>query len=125
MIYVFGLGQTTPAAKTGESATPGLTVLDPDQPRLIFTLKDKFLNARASVPRPFVSEAFNSPPAKIDLAGLTPGQIGIYQVNVPIPSSFETPLPCEPGGDSAVRSNGIVMVTTAQGTENVPICVSQ
>lgn len=126
VIYAFGLGQTTPAARTGESAIAGLSVLDPGQPRLIVTLTDKFLNASASVPRQFLTQPVNPTPAKIDFAGLTPGQIGAYQMNVPIPSSFETPVACRLSGpDPAVRSNGFVTVTTAQGAENVPICVAQ
>ncbi len=121
VIFAFGLGRTTPPAETGKSAAAG-AVIDPDQ--LIVTLKDNFANAVSSLPRRFDSDPYNSPRAKTGFAGLAPGQIGLYQINVPIPSSFDTTLVCTTGGPQPlIHSNGILEVTTPQGTENVPICV--
>jgi len=125
LIYAFGLGQTTPPAKTAEASGAGLSVLDSQQPRLIVTLQDSLLNASPALPRAVVSEPYNLPHAKIDFAGLTPGQIGVYQINVPIPTSFQVPVRCGPDASvGAIRSNGLLQLTTAQGTENVPICVA-
>ena len=125
VVYAYGLGQTVPAAKSGEPSAAGLSVMDnPQSPRVFVTVHDQFLNVSGSTPRAFLSEPYNLPPARIDFAGLTPGQIGVYQINVPIPSTFQVPVPCGPDASiGAVRSNGFLQVTTAQGTENVPICV--
>ena len=125
LIYAFGLGQTTPAARTAEASGTGLSVLDPLQPRLIVTLQDSLLNASPAVPRAVVAEPYNLPRAKIDFAGLAPGQIGVYQINIPIPTSFQVPVRCGPDASiGSIRSNGLLQLTTAQGTENVPICVA-
>lgn len=125
VIYAFGLGQTTPPAKTAEASGTGLSVLDPLQLRLIVTLQDSILNSSPALPRALISGPYNSPFAKIDFAGLAPGQVGMYQINVPIPFSFQAPVRCGPDASvGAIRSNGLLQLTTAQGTENVPICVA-
>ena len=125
VINAYGLGQTTPPAKTGEGADTGLSVLDPQQPVLIVTLQDQFLNSVDSLPRAYISDPYNLPWAKIDSAGLVPGQVGLYQVKVPIPTSFQIPVLCGPDPVvGSIRSNGLLQLTTAQGTENIPICVT-
>ena len=125
LIYAFGLGQTTPPARTGAVSGTGLTVQDPQQPPVIVTVQDRFLNASPSLPRAASSDPYNSPFATLDFAGLAPGQVGVYQINVPVPVSFQVPVRCGPNtSGEPVRSNGLLMVTTAQGTENVPICVA-
>ena len=125
ILFAFGLGQTTPPATTAVTSGSGLSVLDPQQPRMFVTLRDSFLNAAPSLPRAIVAEPYNLPWAQVDFAGLAPGQVGLYQVNVPIPASFQIPVRCGPDPSiGAIRSNGLLQLTTAQGTEAIPICVA-
>jgi hypothetical protein len=51
---------------------------------------------------------------------LTPGQTGLYQLNIRVPETFEPKLPCGP----EVSSNAVAWVTTALGSELVPFCVA-
>jgi len=125
-VFAYGLGQTTPAARTGDVAGAGLSTVDPVQPRMFVTLTDRFLNSSPSLPRTQSADPYNQPFAEISFAGLAPGQVGVYQINVPIPRSFLVPVACGPDANvGAIRSNGILQVTTAQGTENIPICVAK
>jgi hypothetical protein len=124
-LFAYGLGQTTPPAATGIASGTGLSVVDSQPPRLIVTVRDNLLNAPSNSPRAFASEPYNLPWAQVDFAGLAPGQVGLYQINVPVPLTFEVPVPCGPDPSiSGVRSNGLLQLTTAQGTENIPICVA-
>lgn len=125
ILFAYGLGQTTPPATTAVTSGTGLSVLDPQQPRMFVTLRDSFLNSPPSLPRAIIAEPYNMPWAQVDFAGLTPGQVGMYQVNVPIPMSFQAPVRCGPDPVvGAIRSNGFLQLTTAQGTEGIPICVT-
>jgi hypothetical protein len=92
---------------------------------MFVTLQDSVLNSVPSLPRAIIAEPYNMPWAQVDFAGLTPGQVGMYQVNVPIPMSFQVPVRCGPDPSvGAIRSNGFLQLTTAQGTEGIPICVA-
>src|SRR5262249_44591776 len=53
----------------------------------------------------------NSASWAIRFAGLTPGEIGPYQLNLDVPTSFQ---PILPGGDE-VRSNASALTTTQWG----------
>jgi uncharacterized protein (TIGR03437 family) len=112
--FAYGLGQTPPPATTGAASGTGLSVLDSQPPRMFVT------------PRTFDGQPYRLPWAQVDFAGLAPGQVGLYQINVPIPVSFEAAVPCGPDpAIIAVRSNARLQLTTAQGTENIPICVAR
>ena len=79
VIYAFGLGQTTPAVKTGE-ATPATA------PNLLTTTVtvdfDFRPNATASHPYNNPGTTANPGPILPIFAGLTPGQVGLYQINI-------------------------------------------
>jgi len=114
IVYAYGLGPTNAAG----------SVLDPQEPRLLVTVQDQFLNANPAVPRNFVAEAFNLPAARMEYAGLAPGQIGLYQLNIVVPATFEAPFRCGPDeAIGTITANGHFWVTTAQGSELVPLCV--
>ena len=81
VIYAFGLGQTNPTPKTGQaSPTPASSFL-----YLQFDFR-----TNASPSRPYVNPLIMAPiptPGPV-FAGLTPGQVGLYQINVTIPSTI-------------------------------------
>ena len=82
VIWAFGLGQTNPTPKTGQaSPTPAATLSS-----VLYFQFDFRPNATPS--RPYINPLILTPiPAPV-FAGLTPGQVGLYQINVRIPSSI-------------------------------------
>lgn len=82
VIYAFGLGQTNPTPKTGEaSPTSAATLASPVYLRFDFT-------SNAMPSPPFINRSSTIPSPVPDFAGLTPGQVGLYQINVTIPSTI-------------------------------------
>src|ERR1039457_6824734 len=99
VIYAFGLGQTTPAVKTGSATTTPAPVLDPasrlGSGRTLELQYDFRPNAVPSSPFNILTGVISPTPPTgpvILLApvfvGLTPGQVGLYQINVQLPSAF-------------------------------------
>jgi hypothetical protein len=88
VIYAYGLGQTTPMPKAGQSSpTPAATLSSPLYLRFDFT-------SNAMPSPPFINRASAiAAPAPI-FAGLTPGQVGLYQINVTIPSTIPAVEKC-------------------------------
>jgi uncharacterized protein (TIGR03437 family) len=86
IIYATGLGQTAPAIRAGEAA--------PSDP------------LSSAVIQPDVS--LDGLPMAVDYAGLTPGGIGIYQINVRAPLEVSdgqnVPLTIRQGGMSTTVS---------------------
>lgn len=117
VVYAYGLGPVEPRVATGEVSPAGAVVGEPVSRVLRVTFR-VFRNANGSLPRYFDTEA---PPADAapEFAGLTPGQIGLYQMNVKVPESLEIPIAC--GGDT--KSNVLAKVFTSQGVENLAFCV--
>lgn len=80
IIYAFGLGQTNPTPRTGQAnPTPAATLASPLYLRFNFT-------SNAMPSPPFVNRASALTYPRPTFAGLTPGQVGLYQINVTIPS---------------------------------------
>jgi hypothetical protein len=110
-----GIGEPTPA--TGQvTPTPAPTVND------ISVYLDFHPNAsvtRPDYPRP--ASALTPP----YFAGLTPGQIGLYQVNVQLPASLPQLSPCGSGANyEPVYSNLTITVSSAYFSfDGAPICV--
>jgi hypothetical protein len=86
--------------------------------RVVAELQRDFLNAISSSPRRLVDTPTSNEFLPVDFAGLVPGQIGMYQLNIRLPAQLSS-YPC--GGD--VRTNAIINVTTLQGTEAIALCV--
>jgi hypothetical protein len=118
-VYAFGLGPTWPAAETGKPAPVGSEIRQSGVLRVWATLRSEPINASASAPRFFDSEASKLPGDAIQFAGLAPGWVGLYQLNIQVPRSFQTILPC----GSEIHANALALVTTPQGSEVVPLCV--
>ena len=98
VIYAFGLGQTMPAVKTGSATPTPAPVLDPASRLGARTLELQYdFRPNAEPSRPFnvlTGVISPTPPTApvILLApvfvGLTPGQVGLYQINIQLPSTF-------------------------------------
>ena len=118
IVYAYGLGPVFPDQASGTASTlaeiPQSGVL-----RVWAEFRNTLLNASPSVPRYFDSDAINTPGAALQFAGLTPGQVGMYQLNLRVPQPFPVALPCGP----EIHANAIALITTFRGTENVPLCV--
>lgn len=117
VIYAYGLGPTVPRVATGTPAPAGVEVVDAVARQLAVRLVP-FRNASGSLPRYFETEPVGTT-GDVMFAGLTAGQVGLYQVNVKVPESIEIPILC--GGDT--RSNILAKVSSARGIENLPLCV--
>ena len=55
-------------------------------------------------------------------AYLTPGQVGLYQINVQLPKSFPQVPPCSTT-DATVRSNLTIDLNGGFSYDGAPICV--
>jgi hypothetical protein len=106
VIYTFGLGQTTPAVKTGSATSTPAPVLGPasrlGSVRTLELQYDFRPNAEPSRPFNVLTGVISPTPPTAPVillapifVGLTPGQVGLYQINVQLPSAFPAVvLPC-------------------------------
>jgi uncharacterized protein (TIGR03437 family) len=96
-IWAFGLGQTSPAAVTGQPAK-----MAPSQET--FNLDFNY-QVNALPAKPYTGEPDRVPLAPL-FAGLAPGYVGLYQVNFTVPAQPPngTP-PCTPPGTAAAGAN--------------------
>jgi len=88
VLYAYGLGPTTPAVSSGQaSPTPAPVVLwGPD-----LTIQFDFRpNAGAAIPY----RAPNVVAPQALFVGLTPGQVGLYQINLKLPDVIPPVPPC-------------------------------
>jgi uncharacterized protein (TIGR03437 family) len=115
VIYAWGLGWTLPSVPTG-SATPETapTVYSPGwngvQVRFDFTV-DAAPSERTDLQLPIIP------------AYLTPGQVGLYQINVQLPASFPDVPPCSTTDALGVRSNLTIDLNGGFSYDGAPICV--
>ena len=119
-VYVYGLGQTSPAAITG-AASPSGTAITGVQgyPRVDAPFQRNFLNALSSAPRTYTAPPADAVILPVTAAGLVPGQIGLYQLSIPLPLPLSSFYPC---GDD-VHSNATLSIRTSQGSEGIALCV--
>jgi uncharacterized protein (TIGR03437 family) len=119
-VYAFGLGQTYPSVPTGKPSPVAADVGGSGVLRVWTTIRNEPLNASPTAPRYYSVEAMTHPNgANLRFAGLAPGFVGLYQINIEVPSSFQPIMPC--GAD--IRANAVMLVNTKQGSEVVPFCV--
>ena len=138
VIYAFGLGKTSPPVKTGEATPTPAPILSRDfllggiNPYPVLAIQLDFrLNAGPS--RPFVTPLIMVPaPPGPAFMGLTPGQVGLYQINVKLPDSFPLVLPCTGSmavsvgtgiATSFVQSNLTIDIGGASSFDGAAICV--
>jgi uncharacterized protein (TIGR03437 family) len=118
VIYALGLGTTKPAVPTGQ-ATPVPAPLTTAGDLLSYNFQ---LNAPPSkgLPAPLAACAVNSclqPPV---FAGLSPGSVGLYQLNFVVPTA-DYSFRC--GGP--IQSNFTVSIIGSTSFDGAGICVSQ
>ncbi len=118
IVYLHGLGPTQPRVPSGEAAPTGVNLPDASL-RVLHVGLESLINAPNNLPR------FQDPGMRFDnalvYAGLTAGQVGLYQMNIRIPDNYPVAVGC--GGE--IRTNIIAKVTTSQGTENLSFCVAK
>jgi uncharacterized protein (TIGR03437 family) len=120
-VWAFGLGQTNPAATTGQAAisAPTLQTFDLDYNYSINALPTK----------PFAGEPDRIPLHPL-FSGLTPGYVGLYQVNFTVPpepaNGIEqcSQLGSVALGGSSVQSNFTVSIGGQFSFDGAGICVA-
>jgi len=126
VIWAYGLGQTSPTAKTGQSSPlPAATLTSP-----LYLQFDFRTNAMPSPPL-FKQMSGTAPPTPV-FAGLTPGQIGLYQINVILPSTIPPVNACGPTCPghvacsiySWVQSNLTIDIGASSSWDGAAICVA-
>jgi hypothetical protein len=92
VIWAYGLGQTSPGAKTGQASPTPAATLSSAFPDITVSSTPLYLQfdfrSNATPSSPFINRFSATPPPTPTFAGLTPGQVGLYQINVRIPSSI-------------------------------------
>jgi uncharacterized protein (TIGR03437 family) len=109
-IYAWGLGSSEPRIETGKPTPPAIIPVANDKIVAAFDFRS---NAAASWR---VGQAASRP----EFVGLTPGQVGLYQVNVRLPSAFPAVEPC----DGVVGSNLTINVAGDYSSDGAAICVA-
>jgi len=127
VIWAFGLGLTTPPASTGQaSPTPAAQLSS-----LLYLQFDFRVNAGPS--RPYMNPLILGPGAPIFtpspvFAGLTPGLVGLYQINVIVPASIPAIAACTTGATTLppyniVQSNLTIDLGAMASFDGAAICV--
>jgi hypothetical protein len=118
VLYLVGLGATNPLVPSGQVTPTPAPTASGFFVNLVFGG-----NAGPSDPGFRMNPAIGQP-ARVTFGGLTPGQIGLYQINLQLPASFPTIPPCGLNGNSFVASNLAINIGTVYNShDGVAICV--
>ena len=113
VVYAWGLGSTTPAAQTGAPAPAPAPVLGPPGPGSDVVVGFDFRsNAGPSNPTSMTSHV---------PVYLTPGQVGLYQINVQLPDSFPNVEGCS--NITGVSSNLTINFRRSASFDGAGLCV--
>ena len=97
VVYAVGLGPTTPVVESGERTPSDAPILS----RSVYVQFDFRPNAVATRPYHDTATAGIFGFAIPEFVGLTPNQIGLYQINVRLPNTFPPVQPCVNGLSAA------------------------
>lgn len=124
VIYAFGLGQTTPAVKTGAAApipAPTVVGVGPTAGLNLNLQFDFGLNLAPSSSAMMGRTLGTNFP---EFAGLTPGQVGLYQINVQLPAKFPSVAACASlVGNGYIYSNLTITIGGVSSFDGAAICV--
>jgi len=112
VVYAWGLGQTIPGVETGEQTPEAAPILSLPNIYLEFDFRP---NASPSATYTVPSFGATLPV----FVGLTPGQVGMYQINIQLPDTFPTVRSC--GGN--ILSNLTINIGPSS-IAGAPICVT-
>lgn len=119
VIYALGLGVARPAVPTGQ-ATPAIA---PEAPNVVEVNFEYGANEGPSRGLPLSLTVCSTTPNCVftpSFAGLTPGTVGLYQINFVIPGSTQGVIPCGP----VVTSNLTLTVVGLTSFDGTGICVA-
>ncbi len=131
VIYAYGLGPTRPTVESGNATPAGLSPFFGSGFGIQFDFRQ---NAGAAIPSWTVGmvngvKVANRAPAP-PFAGLTPGQVGLYQINVTIPNPVPPVLPCPtafvgvgPLVGSFIQTNLTIDISGVSSFDGAAICV--
>jgi uncharacterized protein (TIGR03437 family) len=105
VIYAFGLGHTVPAVRSGEVTPSNAPILGPVFGPFARTVSVDFdFRPNAGPSKTYLFNVAQSNPSThalvelpsnpVRFVGLTPGQVGLYQINLELPAKFPAVLPC-------------------------------
>lgn len=119
VVYALGLGQTTPAMKTGDATTMAAPTLG----STVVTIQFDF-RPNATPSNPYVNSKVAAMPSPV-FVGMTPGQVGLYQINIKIPESLPAVVPCSTSLGVASNLTIDIGSSTSGGLsfDGAPICV--
>ncbi len=129
IIYAVGLGSTLPSVKTGDATPTPAPILGGPSPLGSRTVDIQFdFRPNAMPSHPFVDPRIAAPVAPGPIfAGLTPGQVGLYQINVKIPDSIPQIPACTGVAPSPlisyVQSNLTIDIGANLSWDGAAICV--
>jgi len=119
IVYAFGLGQTSPRVPNGAAPSGAIFKDFAGHPRVRARFLSYLSTELTAIPRAFSQEDADDPGSPIAFAGLTPGQVGLYQLNIPVPQTLQPQAPCS----KVVLGNMALHITTSQGTESIAFCL--
>jgi hypothetical protein len=111
IIWAWGFGRTFPSVRSGELAptpAPVAGLLGGNGVQVLFVFSPNAAASRVPLESSLSATVY-----------LTPGQIGLYQVNVQLPSTFPDVVPC----GTFVDSNLTINLTAPWSTDGAAICV--
>jgi uncharacterized protein (TIGR03437 family) len=115
IVYAWGLGNTIPSVKSGDVTPTPAPVVYHDGHYGVYVRLDFTPNAAPS--RLYVDPQATAP------AFLTPGQVGLYQVHVQLPSNFPPVVPCNPNAGLGAGTNLTITLFSSWSYDGASICL--
>jgi hypothetical protein len=117
VIWAWGLGPTLTSVATGHAAPEPAPIPSLGGSPSSYGVPVRFVFSPDAAP----SGLHEYPPSWRAMAFLTPGQVGLYQVNVQLPAVFPSVPPCNPG--SGPVSNLTINLLLGASYDAAAICV--